>query len=356
MPLSDNIYQDIQWLANLFQYRWNFLFCKEHYKGSVTSYLKTHHPNLGYYTPIDFSIIHSDFEYVFHRKRHNTGTYSVDCKGLFVYQKPNQLYQCVNEPYPYFITLSNEDKIVVEEIKGDWVKFTRHLCKFTNAQPSDYESTEVSQVWLPLKYTNIPANYHPDFNWQEFEQYHEHWTLEQRQLVQENLELQDRVVFWTNFYTQQDLRQVKPPKLEAKNSPYAQFIEQNHLTTEDRLLLILTLVNQVQPSFLLPLIESSQTYPDLGGRSSKGFKGFIPTGETFLFLLAGRNLFLRNELIQFLMQQSVLVKQGFVSLTSVLPEEPLMSGALAFHPQKASTLLLNLPLVHSSVVNLQILD
>lgn len=340
------IYKDLRWLTQLFSYRWEFLYCNENYSNKVSEYVRIHQSRTNY-KPLEFNLIRSDFEHTIDRKEsYLHKAQIIHLRGAYVYTEPDRLYHPDDDPHPLFVTLSDHpwNKLTIKEVKNGWFRFMKHYSTFTDAAKSDYTSVsslsnKIIDAWLPMSYIDAPDNYHPDFSWQEYETNTEHWTEEQREKVRENLELKDEADFWLNFYTEQDLTQVRPPSLETKDSPYAQFVERYQLGVEDRVLLALAIVNQVRPDYLLSLIEQSRLYPDLGGASGRGFKGFIPTGETYLFLMAGRKAFLRGRLIEHLLERSTLIKEGLIGFVNPLPGEPIFSGILAFHPEQIPALL-----------------
>ncbi len=342
------IFKDLNWLAGLFNYRWEFLYCNASYKGRVSDYINTHQKGKAgaHYTPIGFNLIRSDFEQTIQRKLYSGNDHIETIQGVYVYSEPDTLYHPSDEPHPLFITMGSHSTSTIEikEVKDGWFRFLKHYCVFTNAAKTDYKhvssvSNKIKDTWLPLAYIDAPTGYHPNFSWQDYEQDTEHWTEAQKKLVRENLQLKDQAAFWLKFYTEQDLRKVSPPTLDTSNSPYARFVERYQLEVEDRALLALAIANQIRPDYLLGLIERSRLYPDLGGVAGRGFKGFIPTGETYLFLMAGRNTFLRGLLMEHLLERSTLVKEGLVGFVNALPSEPFFSGVLGFHPEQIPALL-----------------
>ncbi len=89
-----------------------------------------------------------------------------------------------------------------------------------------------------------------------------------------------------------DIRELPPPDPIHGKDPYNQFIHERQLTFEERLLLILVLIPHVQPQLLDPFFVKNSTYDreftEFGAVKVKGHAGFLPSGETALFLLAGR--------------------------------------------------------------------
>jgi hypothetical protein len=102
---------------------------------------------------------------------------------------------------------------------------------------------------------------------------------------------------------------------------YANFVQEQNLSVEERLLLILALAPHIRPAFLDEIIAAnvsqSGDFPQIGGARGKHFRGFIPTGETFLFLLAGTNALARIEAKKWLHSDTLLYKMKVIYLESV---------------------------------------
>src|SRR5687768_3023612 len=92
------------------------------------------------------------------------------------------------------------------------------------------------------------------------------------------------------------------PDLNDSDSRYAKFIRDNSFGVEDRFLLFMSMVAQLKPEcldiFLVQNKNINQIYTEFGGRRGKIFNGFLPTAETFLFVLAGTDLKKRFELLE----------------------------------------------------------
>src|SRR3546814_11410916 len=79
----------------------------------------------------------------------------------------------------------------------------------------------------------------------------------------------------------------------------------------------------------------------MGGVKNTGnHRGFLPTGETALFIIAGDDIDKRLEVQRLLQGESKLIKEGVVYLEAVKEGEPPMSGRLVVSPEWLSRLLL----------------
>lgn len=107
---------------------------------------------------------------------------------------------------------------------------------------------------------------------------------------------------------------------------------QGVLTEIDLIALTLALSPHVQPELLPELVSSylpqGKEFPEMGLVKGKGRELFFPTGDTLLYLLAGKDLESRMDLLRYFQTQSELFKSGIISFEDVAPFEPRMSGKL----------------------------
>ncbi len=122
------------------------------------------------------------------------------------------------------------------------------------------------------------------------------------------------------------------PSLRGEVHPFGRFIEEQEISVEEYMLLILALAPHIQPQFLDEQIRqhlpSDGDFPQLGGARGKHFRGFLPTGETALFLLGGIDDQSRVLYSQLFSPDHRLVRQRIISLEEVAEGEPLMAGRI----------------------------
>jgi hypothetical protein len=132
------------------------------------------------------------------------------------------------------------------------------------------------------------------------------------------------------------VEEVSPPDLSADASPYARLVRERAFTPPDRLVLILTLSPHVRPQLLDYFFVRNTAYDrgftEFGGVKGKNHGGFLPTGETALFLLAGDDLAHRITLQTHLLHESPLFRTNILRLEVTDPQEPALSGPLALTP------------------------
>jgi DNA polymerase III delta prime subunit len=125
---------------------------------------------------------------------------------------------------------------------------------------------------------------------------------------------------------------IPPPRLNGSISEFAAFVKKHQLDFEERFLLALALVPHVKPElldmFLVKNESIQQIYTEFGGKHGKNHSGFIPTGETAMFILAGNDLQKRFSLQRCFDGFHKFNKENILSLEELDKAEPLLSGAL----------------------------
>lgn len=127
------------------------------------------------------------------------------------------------------------------------------------------------------------------------------------------------------------------------NDAYSCFVRDHDLDTDSQLLLLLALIPSIQPDLFDQLIRSvlpePGDYPQLGGLRGRQHRGFLPTGDTALFLLAGDDLETRLHWHTLLLHEHPMVKKGIIYLEKPLDGEPPMSGRLVLDSEYAELFL-----------------
>ena len=161
-------------------------------------------------------------------------------------------------------------------------------------------------------------------------------------LIQQELDWLDAVIntrlslyFGTeSAYT--SVEDIPLPDLTDDPSPYASLVNDYDLSTVERLVVILTLAPHIRPQLLDYFFVRNTAYDrgftEFGGIKGKNHSGFLPTGETALFLMAGDDVQRRIRLQTLLLHESVLLKKNIVRLNVADPEEPALSAPLLLTP------------------------
>jgi hypothetical protein len=124
---------------------------------------------------------------------------------------------------------------------------------------------------------------------------------------------------------------------KASPAPLSTFIRQHRLTTAEIIVLLVALAPHLSPVFFDTLINhyipGKGDFPQLGGLRGQNYRGFMPTGETVLFLLAGNDLEKRLTCQQLFDPDRLFDKMGVLWLEEVAAGEPRMSGKLILSPE-----------------------
>jgi hypothetical protein len=125
---------------------------------------------------------------------------------------------------------------------------------------------------------------------------------------------------------------ITPPPLECERSAYARFICENRVPPSVRLVVLLALIPHVCPQLLDVLWSRNDVtqrgFTEFGGMQGASHGGFIPTGETAAFLLAGDDLAARFAMTRLFEPEQFLARHNVVHLAPVPPGEPALGGVL----------------------------
>tara|TARA_B100001287_G_scaffold173436_1_gene146097 strand:+ start:22598 stop:23944 length:1347 start_codon:yes stop_codon:yes gene_type:complete len=126
--------------------------------------------------------------------------------------------------------------------------------------------------------------------------------------------------------------EITPPNLAGDNSVYAKIMKYYNFSFSERLLISLTLAPHIKPRILDIFFNKNEAlnrgFTEFGGIKGATHGGFIPTGETAAFLIAGEDIGLKIELMHLLDATHILFKHKILSLSDVKSSEPMLSGAL----------------------------
>lgn len=135
----------------------------------------------------------------------------------------------------------------------------------------------------------------------------------------------------TSVYT--DVFEIEPPDLSGYASGYAQLVKENNFGFVERFILILAAVPYIKPELLDVFIQKNKTthqlYTEFGGRVSDQHSGFLPTGETVMFILAANDLARRFALLKPFEGDHVFAQKQMVWLSEVSNNTSFLNGQLS---------------------------
>jgi hypothetical protein len=141
-----------------------------------------------------------------------------------------------------------------------------------------------------------------------------------------------------------DISSIPPPAFHEKPSHYQDFIAKYSMSVEERVILVMSIIPHLNPQlfdrFFIQNKSIGRSFSEFGGYETINFKGFIPTGETVCFVLAGKNLSKRIELIEKFKDNHFFKKENILSLQQTGQLETFWSGKLTISDECLSLLML----------------
>ena len=120
------------------------------------------------------------------------------------------------------------------------------------------------------------------------------------------------------------------------DAPITQYILTHQLNPSEQLLLLTAIAPHLQPDFfdqsITAQLPQAGDYPQIGGWRGTTHRGFLPTGETALFLLGGRDFSARFSHHPLFSEEHLFAQQRILYLAPVPLGEPRMSGKLIMDP------------------------
>ncbi len=137
----------------------------------------------------------------------------------------------------------------------------------------------------------------------------------------------------TNF----SVDSIQLPDNGSDQTPLPTFIRNNNLTYSEIIMLLVAFAPHVDPVFFDELIQThlpaQGDFPQFGGVRGRNHRGFLPTAETVLFILAGDDLEKRFEYLDLFEKDHKLATLTVLSIEDALSGEPQFSGRLIMAPE-----------------------
>lgn len=126
--------------------------------------------------------------------------------------------------------------------------------------------------------------------------------------------------------------EIQPPDLTSFGSVYSELVRHYNFNFEERIILILALVPHIRPDLLDVLFtknkELERGFAEFGGLKGHNHGGFLPTGETAVFILSGHDLSLRFKMLEYFNPTHLFFKHSILGLDDSRENEPFLSGSL----------------------------
>ncbi len=129
-----------------------------------------------------------------------------------------------------------------------------------------------------------------------------------------------------------DIFEIEPPELDPTGSMYGHFVDHYDLTFAERAVFVLSLVPHIKPHLLDVFLSTdaagSRRFTEFGGRNGSAYHGFLPTGETALFLLGGDDVEKRLSFQYLFDADHFFSRHNILRVEHAGENEPEMSGLL----------------------------
>ncbi|MGN2429366.1 ATP-binding protein [Pseudomonas syringae] len=131
--------------------------------------------------------------------------------------------------------------------------------------------------------------------------------------------------------------EILPPDLEPEQSIYAQQVLAWQLGTHERLTLALALAPHLRPDALDTFFGinalTGRSFSEFGGLTGQSFNGFLPTGQTLVFLLSANQPARRLDALRILAPQHRFAAEQLIGLERSDDKQPPLSGVLSLSEQ-----------------------
>ncbi|MDR7211097.1 ATP-binding protein [Flavobacterium piscis] len=135
---------------------------------------------------------------------------------------------------------------------------------------------------------------------------------------------------------EKDWHDIPLPDLSMENGTYASLINEWNLNNYERLAMALCLAPHLKPELLDIFFGKNGIYDrgftEFGGVIDKNHSGFIPTGQTLVFLITATHKELRNEVHKIVSKENILIKEDVLQLAETEEFIPKLNGILSLHP------------------------
>lgn len=143
------------------------------------------------------------------------------------------------------------------------------------------------------------------------------------------------------------LAEIAPPVLSGRESPYAEIVTRFKMNPAERLVVILAYLPHIRPDVLDPFFIQNQSvqrrFTEFGGLVGLSHGGFLPTGETAMFMLAGDDINARLRYHHLFNADHFLYGHNILRLEHRHTEEPPLSAALHMSPEYVERLTTGRP-------------
>ncbi len=125
------------------------------------------------------------------------------------------------------------------------------------------------------------------------------------------------------------------PDILEEDTVYAKCVKKWKLNIYERLAIALALTPQLRPEVLDVFFGRNKIYDrgftEFGGVIDKNHSGFLPTGQTLIFLISATDSHLRKEVLTIFSKESILIKEQVLFIEETESYIPKYNGVLSLN-------------------------
>lgn len=134
------------------------------------------------------------------------------------------------------------------------------------------------------------------------------------------------------YFEQKKPIEINMPDLSADGSTYAKLIKNYQFKSDERMIMMLALSPHIKPELLDIFYTKNsaldRAFTEFGGYQGKHHRGFLPTGETAIFLLSLGNLEKRLLVQKYFEEKHPFNQAKLIWIEGSENDEPRFSGPL----------------------------
>jgi hypothetical protein len=133
-----------------------------------------------------------------------------------------------------------------------------------------------------------------------------------------------------------DISEIAPPAVSA-GSAFGMVVKEHNMNFAERIILMLAIVPHIRPEVLDMLFINNKNFvrpfTEFGGWKGTTHSGFLPTGQTAAFIVAGTDLNKRFEVTVMMEKDHFFSSKNILKLENNGDNEPFLSGKLVISPE-----------------------
>ncbi len=265
--------------------------------------------------------------------------YIIEVSSLFGNQKRKAVISFV-EPeiqseYPNLNVFFFEDSYLLISQQNDWVELAGIVTSVFKKADNSYQIIEskTKRAWIPINLTTIPVIYSEINTCADFEERLAKLDATWLKRIGRHILGCEQKRLTSSIVETGKIESALPPSPFPDEQSVAGIISENDLHFYDRLLLALVLMPHIFPEKLDAIFmeEDSRIDKCVGGLKGQSSGVFLPTAQTFLFLVAGFDAHDRTRGYDWLCHRSLLIQNDVVSIQPTAVGDVYLSGVLSIN-------------------------